>query len=99
MLGVHALGVTGSTNALEHDNSRMRKDYQRHLDKVLGERTDKKPGRRKVPLLTFGRILFGELLPMWSKRVTEEPFETRPMPIHKELVFAKKFAEEFISAE
>jgi hypothetical protein len=94
MVGHFGLGITAGNNPLERDNREFRRDYQAALVMKEGPRLHVTKARRKTTLLKFGRILFNDLYPMWSKRVSDEPFETFAKPTSKQLAFAKAFAEE-----
>jgi hypothetical protein len=82
-------GITPFLSTLP-DNFAISPAYSRYDD---SQNEDTK-ARRKTTLLNFGRILFIDLYPMWSRRVADEPFETFAEPTSKQLAFAKTFAED-----
>ena len=94
MAGRFGLGITAVNNPLECDNKEFRRDYQAALIKTEGSRFLIGKRRRKTSLLKFGRLLFNELYPMWSKRVFDEPFEEFAQPSSKQLALARAFSEE-----
>lgn len=96
MTGLFAFGVSTNTRPLEYDNSILRTDVKRAMDKYQKPRGTKErsSGRVKLTLLPFGRMLFIELIPTWGARAATQEFEKTPTPTKEDLQYAKALAKE-----